>query len=232
MIPGSLPIEWNDLSLELHPQRAVHWPARSTLIIADAHFGKAAAFRHHGVPVPEGTTQADLDRLTALLVRTRAERLVILGDFFHARAGRDDATMLALSQWRLGHAELEMLMVRGNHDLHAGDPPSEWNIQCHPECFPLDGMTIAHHPDHSSLISATPPALCGHVHPCVVLRDRDGSSFRATVFHFGPRIAILPAFGSFTGTHPISPRRGDRVFAIGPDQVVEVHARRPAATVR
>ena len=45
---------------------------------------------------------------------------------------------------------------------------------------------------------------------------------RAPCFHFGPRVAVLPAFGAFTGMHPVRVRRGDRVFAIGPDAVVEV----------
>ena len=228
----SLDITWNGFSFALLPQRALHWPAQRTLIIADAHFGKAAAFRHHGVPVPDGTTQADLDRLSRLLDATRSRRLIILGDFFHARAGCDDPTMQAITQWRIEHSRLDVILVRGNHDLNAGDPPPDWNFQCVAEPFDLDGVTLVHNPDHSSLQSLDRPALAGHVHPCAVLRDSHGSGLRSTCFHFRAMIAVLPAFGSFTGAHPISPRRGERVFAIGPDCVLEVKAPSAVAAIR
>jgi len=58
------------------PQRAALWLDRCWLLVADLHFGKSATFRARGVPVPAGTTQADLARLTALIEATRARRLV------------------------------------------------------------------------------------------------------------------------------------------------------------
>lgn len=36
-------------TMELLPERALHWPARHVLLIADIHFGKAAAFRGKSV---------------------------------------------------------------------------------------------------------------------------------------------------------------------------------------
>jgi len=35
-------------------------------------------------------------------------------------------------------------------------------------------------------------------------------------------VGVLPAFGSFTGMHPIRPAQGDRVFAVADDKVVEI----------
>ena len=40
----------------LHPSGAALLGSHSTLLIADAHFGKAVSFRKLGVPVPSGTT--------------------------------------------------------------------------------------------------------------------------------------------------------------------------------
>jgi metallophosphoesterase superfamily enzyme len=37
---------------------------KRTLFVADVHFGKAAAFRAGGVPLPRGSTATDLERLT------------------------------------------------------------------------------------------------------------------------------------------------------------------------
>jgi hypothetical protein len=33
---------------------------------------------------------------------------------------------------------------------------------------------------------------------------------------------VLPAFGAFTGMHPIERAPGDRVFAVADDRVVEI----------
>ena len=59
---------WLDLAgqrLDLLPQRAAFLPALRTLLVADAHIGKAVSFRRLGVPVPEATTAGTLARLTA-----------------------------------------------------------------------------------------------------------------------------------------------------------------------
>lgn len=251
----TLLIEWNGERLGLHAQRAVSWPARRTLIVADAHFGKAAAFRAAGVPVPGGTTQNDLKRLDALLDQTRSTRLIVLGDFFHAASGRVEQTMNALSQWRRERASLDIMLVRGNHDLHAGDPPADWGFTCVDEPL-VDGPLAFRHALEEKNRAAMPgangssdarrcskavkasqqadvlPTLAGHVHPCAVLRDDDGSTMRLPCFLFRPGEAILPAFGSFTGMHPVRPRAGmrgkaspDRIFVIGSGAVVEVKGR-------
>ena len=70
---------------ELLPQRAAFWIERRWLVIADAHFGKAATFRARGVPVPQGTTADNLDRLDRLIDDLRPTTVVFLGDLFHAR---------------------------------------------------------------------------------------------------------------------------------------------------
>src|ERR1043165_3597049 len=91
-----LSIECGDEQFVLHAERAVYWPSAKTLIIADPHFGKAAAFRAAGVPVPEATTESNLERLNKLLMQTGSTRLVVLGDFLHAAAGRAEQTMCTI----------------------------------------------------------------------------------------------------------------------------------------
>src|SRR5258708_21848410 len=89
--------------VELFAERALYWPRGRTLFVADVHLGKAAAFRAGGVPLPGGTTAGDLARLARLIAATRAERLVVLGGFLHAAAGRTDAPARAVSAWRRRH---------------------------------------------------------------------------------------------------------------------------------
>ncbi len=123
-------IDWGGERLTILADRALYWPRRKTLLIADPHFGKAATFRQAGIPIPHGTTATDLDRLRALVAGTAAERLVVLGDFFHARSGRQPGTLDAIAPVREEHGQLEIVLVRGNHDDHAGDPPVEWRFNC------------------------------------------------------------------------------------------------------
>jgi len=196
--------------VELLASRALLWPARSTLFVADVHLGKAAAFRAGGVPVPRGATQADLARLGSLVASTGARRLVVLGDFLHAAAGRVPALDRAFLEWRTQHAALEILLVRGNHDAHAGDPPSSWEIGVVAEPHALSPFLACHRP-------CVPPsgfALCGHVHPGVWISGEARESARLPCFVLGDRSALLPAFGSFTGMATVTPGSGETIVVI------------------
>lgn len=202
--------------LLLLPQRAVFLPDHRTLLIADAHLGKAVSFRRLGVPVPEATTAGTLARLDAALAACGAERLVCLGDLLHSSRARAAETLAAVQRWRDRHAQLEWRLVRGNHDRHAGDPPSGWGVTCVDEPLRLGGLALKHHPD------AEPGAyvLAGHVHPCVVLGGRAHDRLRLPCFHFGPEVGLLPAFGEFTGMHVMARAPGDRVFVLQGERVV------------
>ena len=193
----------------LHPERALHWPSAKALFVADVHLGKAASFRAGGVPLPRGSTQSDLGRLGALLARTRAERLVVLGDFLHARAGRVAALDASFKAWRATHASAQMVLVRGNHDDRAGDPPPEWGVDVVTEPHLMAPFIACHVP-------TTPPtgyALCGHIHPGVFLRGIADAE-RLPCFVLGQKRAILPAFGSFTGLATVAAAPGERLVAI------------------
>jgi DNA ligase-associated metallophosphoesterase len=205
-------------SLSLLPERAIFWKRRSTLFVADLHFGKASSFRALGVPVPRGTTTGTLDRLDGILRRTGANRLVFLGDFLHAAEGRGAETLRVLNEWRRRHAAVEMTLVRGNHDARAGDPPKELEIRC--DTAPvLDGpFVLDHHPrrsDHGYV-------LCGHIHPAVTLSGSARQHSRVACFWLGREIGVLPAFGEFTGFGEADVQPGDRVFAVADDAVIEV----------
>jgi uncharacterized protein len=215
---GTIDVRWHGESFVMLPERALFWKRRRTLIIADPHFGKAAAFRAHAVPVPSGTTAANLERLAGALASTGAGRLIVLGDFFHAAAGRAADTLARIAAWRAAHAALEIVLVLGNHDVTAGPPPADWRIRCVPEHLEAP-FQFRHDPGD---LSDETPCFAGHVHPAVMLEDASGATLRVPVFLFGRTHALLPAFGGFTGAAQVKPRRGDRIFAVGEDVVVEV----------
>ncbi|MCC7701142.1 ligase-associated DNA damage response endonuclease PdeM [Janthinobacterium sp. GW460P] len=187
--------------------KAGYWPARRILIIADIHFGKAAAFRALGVPVPRGTTTQNLLALDALLASYACEEIVFLGDFLHARAAHAPATLAAMLAWRTRHPDVRLTVVRGNHDAHAGDPAAALGIRMVDEPHQVGKLSFCHHPD----TVASGYVLAGHVHPVFHLRaDRGG--LRLPCFLLGRERAILPSFGAFTGGHAVRPGAGERVY--------------------
>jgi uncharacterized protein len=211
-------IELEGETLVLLPERAVFRERSRTLLIADAHFGKASAFRAGGVPVPRGTTLGALTRLDALVERTHARRIIFLGDFLHARAGRTPGTLGHLLAWRLRHRDVAMTLVRGNHDRAAGDPPDELDIGCVEEPLLEPPFTLAHYPSPSD-VGYT---LAGHLHPGARLVGTGRQRLRLPCFWFGARVAVLPAFGEFTGLAPVEPAAGDRVFVVADTAVIPV----------
>ena len=207
----------------LHPSGAALLSAEQTLLIADAHFGKAVSFRKLGVPVPQGTTTETLGELSVVLADTQARRIVFLGDFLHSRRSHAAPTLQALQRWREQHSELELTLVRGNHDDRAGDPPASLGITVVDEPLALGPFALCHHPQ----AIAGRYVLAGHWHPCISVSGRAFERLRLPCFWFGddsgalPQHAtgVLPAFGSFTGMHRIEPRAGDRIFPVADDVV-------------
>jgi uncharacterized protein len=215
---GDLRIDLAGESLVLLPERALLWERESALVVADVHLGKAAAFRAAGLPLPGGTTTESLTRLSSALSRTDARRLILLGDFFHARAGRAARTLEAIAVWRARHPDLRVLLVRGNHDRGAGDPPPEWGFDCQDEPWTEAPFAFRHHP-------ATDPrayVLAGHVHPAISLSGFGRQRERLPGFIFGAAVGLLPAFGAFTGSVSVHPEKGDRRFAVAGDEVVAI----------
>ncbi len=208
--------------LRLLPQRAVHLPAHNMLLVADAHIGKAVSFRRLGVPVPGGTTTETLLRLSAALAACDAKHIVFLGDLLHSARSRAAATWAAVAAWREAHPAVELTLVRGNHDSHAGDPPPDWRVRCVNGPLHVGGassLALSHHPDPVDGAYV----LAGHVHPAVRLgaglRGLAHDSLRLPCFHFGPHVGVLPAFGAFTGMHVMACGPNDRVAVIAGDEV-------------
>lgn len=206
--------------LVLLPQRAAYLPVHRTLLVADAHIGKAVSFRRLGVPVPEATTGGTLARLDAAVQATGAEQVVFLGDLLHSARAHAPDTLDAVRRWRQSRAQLHLVLVRGNHDLHAGDPPADWGVSVVDEPWRLGGLALHHHPQPDDAAYV----LAGHVHPGVMLGGRAHDRLRLPCFHFGARVGVLPAFGEFTGLHVVRPAAGDRVFVVQGDRVMAVPA--------
>ena len=215
-----------DQTLHLLPERAAYWVEARMLLVADAHFGKAATFRARGLPVPHGTTDDNLARLDALISARDVERITFLGDFLHAREAQGTPTIAALAAWRARHAHVAMTLVRGNHDARSGDPPVRLGIDVVDESWTVGPFSMRHHP----VPCERGYVLAGHLHPGYRLRGRASDGLRLPCFWFGceagSRVGVLPAFGAFTGTWIVDALPADRIYVVSPDAVHPVRGLR------
>jgi metallophosphoesterase superfamily enzyme len=122
----------------------------------------------------------------------------------------------ALAAWRNSRKDVEAILVRGNHDKRAGDPPSSVSIECVDAPYEVSPFILAHHP----VTSRDGYVLAGHVHPGVWIPYAG----KVPCFVFTSETAILPAFGDFTGLALIEREAGNNVFAVADSEVVEVTA--------
>ncbi len=54
------------------------------------------------------------------------------------------------------------------------------------------------------------------------MRGKASQSLRLPCFYFGENGGIMPAFGEFTGTYTIKPKKGEKVFVIADDEVMRL----------
>lgn len=202
--------------LMLFPDRAVYWEDESTLFIADAHWGKAAAMRSATIPLPDTEVEADLACLSRLLHATSAQRLVILGDLLHHHTGRNEETFEPIRSWRETHSATDMILVEGNHDRSSGPVPRNWRIETIAEGHSVGPFILQHFPTPSD----NGYVLSGHLHPQAKLSGNGGQHVRLPCFWFGHQVGVLPAFGSLCGGATISPTKNDGVYVIADDNVI------------
>lgn len=178
--------------------RAMYWPARDRLIIADLHLGKEHVFRQAGIAVPSGATQDDLQRLSRLVADTTAKELWIVGDVLHGpstqAAWRD-----AWAAWRRAHAALDVAALTGNHDRALDG--ADLGVRQLGEAW-ADGPFVFRHlpePDGQGR-----HVIAGHVHPTARV---PGVPRSWPVFWLRPGMTVLPAYSAFTGGYAVDPGR-------------------------
>ena len=228
--------------LWLWPGFAVTRPAYSQLIVADVHLGKAASFRALGVPVPNQVTEESLERLSVLIRVSRSSSLIVLGDLIHDRKALSGLLPI-WERWREQHPRLELKLIVGNHDRKAGRSAIEKQLpglQVHEEKLLDQGLLMAHEADDlidmqapvdatvdgpvDATVDAPVRGLCGHEHPVVLIPDAlKAKHIRRPCFYLDHRqILHLPAFGSFTGGHPVSMAQCKHLFIDMVDAVKEL----------
>jgi DNA ligase-associated metallophosphoesterase len=199
-MPASFALDLGGEALVALADRALHWPARGRLLLADLHLGKGDVFRRAGIAVPRGGTALDLARLDALLDATDARELWVLGDIVHGPlpdAGwRED-----WRRWRERRAALRVALVAGNHDRRLAD--GDLGLELLPASVADGALVLRHEPGRVQ----DAVVVCGHVHPVFA---PPGLRRRFPGFWLREGQLVLPAFSAFTGGHRVDLAPGER----------------------
>ncbi|MFY0567720.1 hypothetical protein ACN28E_28370 [Archangium lansingense] len=125
-----------------------------------------------------------------------------------------------MAAWRTGH-DMEMVLVRGNHDWHLDALPSAWRMTLVEPHLDEGPFRFSHHPEPAE----GHYAWAGDLQSTVRLSS-GADRLRLPCFHLGTAVGVLPTLRAFTGGMDIRPRSGERLFVVAGDTVVEVPAPR------
>jgi len=217
----------SDADLRFVPGRAALVSSSRTLLVADLHLGKAAAFRRAGIPVPEGSAQGDLARLERLVGEHDVRRVIVLGDLFHAKSGCTERVFAEFRDCRRRLSQTTFVLVLGNHDRGLRLSPAALAEQ-----LGLDACVAAldeapFHFVHEPASDLAAPGrdrvvVAGHLHPRLGIVGPGRDRIAERCFVAEPGAVVLPAFGSFTGGHLVGTAAGRRLWFARDDAVVDV----------
>ncbi len=201
------------IDLELLPDRAVYWSSQRTVLLADLHLGRGVPHVRH----IQQTVQQTLTRAQQLLARMQPERVVFLGDVFHMRHGYASDVVDAFAQWRASFAQIDMWLIRGNHERGMGDPPRDCGLQCMNPGYELAEVTLLHEP------RATPGfAISGHLHPCMLLPSERAVAETVPCFIWSQKYLMLPAFEDVVPGRVVARRTNESYVAIRNHSLVTI----------
>jgi uncharacterized protein len=207
--------------LQLFPQKAIFWPLKKVLFLADLHLGKINHFRRAGIPVPTRANDRNLELIVDLVNHTRPERFICLGDLFHSHYNPEwEAFGELIKHFRGTSFEL----VMGNHDIMSDQQYQRKGIVVH-EQLHMAPFLLTHHPLETTGTKANQQSgynLAGHLHPGVTMRGAGKQSVTLPCFYFGRHSGLLPAFGTFTGLARIKPQKEDKVYVIADEKIIPV----------
>ena len=217
MIPVKFDIR--DEEFWLSPGKMIWHASQKTLIIADLHFGKTGHFRKSGIPVPQNIFKQDLHELFAGIQFYKPEKLLIVGDMFHSKANKE---IDLFYKWRSDLSHLHIHLIKGNHDILNDQYYADTAIQVDTHCN-IGQFSFIH-----DITEVDPNEndeqfyFSGHLHPGISLSGGSRQSLHFPCFYFTKKYAVLPAFSAFSGHCMIRPRKGENVFAIVNNSIVQI----------
>jgi uncharacterized protein len=206
--------------LLLHPLKFVYWQEKEMLICADLHIGKGRHFTNGGITMPGMLNRNNFWRLSAAFALYKPKVFMVLGDMVHSVSNPEWDEFYDFLD---NYPQMKRILVRGNHELYDDATFQNFGFDVHHKLV-MEHFVFTHEPMEQNEIGEDLYNMCGHVHPAIRMHGDGRQSLRAACFWFGAQQAVLPAFGEFTGTYTIKPKREDRVFVVAENEVISVTA--------
>ncbi|MFT3827354.1 MAG: ligase-associated DNA damage response endonuclease PdeM [Chitinophagaceae bacterium] len=214
--PVSYKVSQQQLWLSSH--RCIFWEEEKALIVSDLHFGKTGHFRKSGIAVPQTVYQEDLQRLVGQLQYFQPQKLIAVGDLFHSRENKE---LDLFRRWRHDFSDLDIHLVRGNHDILHDNWYKECAITVTEDTLQLNSFCFRH--DFAEQDATTTHyQFSGHLHPGIRINGMGKQSLSFPCFYFTSSFCVLPAFSKFTGLAMIRPEEHENVFAIVNNNIVQL----------
>lgn len=211
-----LTITIKNQTLLLSPNRAAFWQKQQALILSDLHIGKGGHFRKAGIPVPGQVQDEDLQRLGRLVEQFDPRKIIVVGDMFHSHENLD---LEKFRQWREVQNDLEVILVKGNHDILKKEKYGELGVKLVQDGYSLESFVFSHHPPENGHENGF--TFSGHLHPGVMVQGPGRQRLRFPCFWFSASWMVLPAFSNFTGLALVKPADREQVAAIVEGELVE-----------
>lgn len=200
----------NSNTFLLSADKCIFWEEKKTLILSDLHFGKTGHFRKSGIAVPQTVFKEDIQRFVALLQTFKPDCVIVIGDMFHSHDNKEHELF---AKWRKDFEQLQIQLIMGNHDILHTDWYAYAGIEIKENKFTIDNFSFVHDITEAGKEN-TDFYFSGHIHPGISINGTSKQALHFPCFYFTKNYAVLPAFGKFTGTYPIKPKRGENVFAV------------------
>ncbi len=196
----------------LSADKCIYWEKEQTLILSDLHFGKTGHFRKAGIAVPQNLFKEEIQRFVSLLQTFKPQNVVVIGDMFHSGDNKEHALFV---KWRKDFTQLNIQLVMGNHDILQKEWYQGASIETIDTKLCIGNFSFVHDiSDVTNENTGNNYCFSGHIHPGYSITGPGKQALRFPCFYFARQYAVLPAFGRFTGTYPIKPKRGETVFAV------------------
>jgi metallophosphoesterase superfamily enzyme len=192
----------------LSADRALFLAESRTLAIADIHWGYAYSHRRAGNLLPLWGNEEIAQRLRRLLQRYAPARMVWVGDSLHTPEAAEFAELFLAGL----DAELEVIVVKGNHDrAWPRADRTEYRL----------GRCVFHHGDAARAVGPEEMEIVGHVHPAVSWSDGAGLRLKVPALVQGPRRIILPSFSEWSAGAPWNDRlkEGETIWVVSPRKI-------------
>lgn len=194
------------------------WEDQKILILSDLHLGKSGHFRKEGIAIPQNVLQQDLFRLSHQIQIYNPKKIIIVGDLFHSKSNKEHNLFV---RWLKNYEHIDIHLVLGNHDILQNQFYTENQITTHKIYLEI-GTFIFTHDMYEVTVSPDKYYFSGHIHPSIAIKGTGRQFVKLPCFYFTKQYAVLPAFGKFTGTYNIVPKKNETVLAIVKNQIIKI----------